>query len=193
MVEALERIRKNIRDLQEQLEEEYRKRREAVEYSLRGKKVIFQSETLRSHLARRETILGYLRHARLFEVLTAPLIYSLVIPFALIHLWVWIYQTVCFPLYRIPKVPQSEYIRIDRHHLRYLNVIEKLNCVYCGYCNGVVAWVREVAARTEAHWCPIKHASRVEGTHDLYSRFVDYGDPDAYLERLSERRDRQRK
>ena len=190
MTETLDRLRQNIRELQEQLEEEYRKRRDAIEYSLKGRKVVFQSDTKRWHLGHRETLLRYLSHARLFEVVTAPLIYSLIVPFALMHLWVWVYQAVCFPLYRIPKVPMRDYIRIDRHHLRYLNGIEKLNCVYCGYCNGVVAWVREVAARTEAHWCPIKHASRVEGTHEHYAGFVDYGDPDGYVARLAKRRER---
>jgi len=33
---------------------------------------------------------------------------------------------------------------MDRHHLAYLNVIEKLNCEYCGYANGVFAYVREI-------------------------------------------------
>jgi hypothetical protein len=32
---------------------------------------------------------------------------------------------------------------IDRHRLGYLNVIEKANCVYCSYANGVVAYVRD--------------------------------------------------
>ena len=38
---------------------------------------------------------------------------------------------------------------IDRYALSYLNVIEKLNCVYCEYVNGLIAYVQEIAARTE--------------------------------------------
>lgn len=50
--------------------------------------------------------------------------------------------------------------------LSYLNAIEKLNCVYCGYGNGVIAYGREIIARTEQFWCPIKHASKAAGEHD---------------------------
>lgn len=69
---------------------------------------------------------------------------------------------------------------IDRHHLAYLNSIEKLNCVYCGYANGLLAYAREIVARTEQYWCPIKHAHKLLGTHDRYARFVDYGDAEDF-------------
>ena len=59
------------------------------------------------------------------------------------------------------QVKRSEYVIIDRNHLSYLNLIEAFNCVYCGYANGVIAYVREIASRTEQHWCPIKHALRI--------------------------------
>ena len=73
---------------------------------------------------------------------------------------------------------------IDRHHLAYLNAIEKLNCVYCGYANGVFAYVREIAGRTEQYWCPIRHAKRVRSPHAHYRTFVDYGDAEGYQCRL---------
>ena len=65
---------------------------------------------------------------------------------------------------------------IDRQHLAYLNSIEKLNCVYCGYANGVFAYTREIAGRPEQYWCPIRHAKRVRAPHARYRHFVDYGD-----------------
>jgi len=87
-------------------------------------------------------------------------------------------------------VPRGDFIAIDRHHLQYLNGLQKLNCVYCGYCNGVISWVREVAGRTEAYWCPIKHARRTTGPHGHYAGFSDYGDADAFRLRLEESRKR---
>jgi hypothetical protein len=57
---------------------------------------------------------------------------------------------------------------IDRHRLGYLNPVQKLNCVFCGYGNGVIAYAREITARTEQYWCPIKHALKVKGSHDRY-------------------------
>jgi len=66
----------------------------------------------------------------------------------------------------------------------YLNLIEKVNCGYCGYANGVLAYVREIAGRTEQYWCPIRHAKRVRAPHMHYRQFVDYGDATGYQQRL---------
>jgi hypothetical protein len=94
------------------------------------------------------------------------------------------YQAVCFPIYGIPKVRRRDYVVMDRHYLSYLNAIEKLNCAYCSYFNGVVAYVREVAARTEQYWCPIKHAKKLNAIHNLYKNFFDYGDATGYRENV---------
>jgi len=66
----------------------------------------------------------------------------------------------------------------------YLNAIEKVNCVYCGYANGVLAYVREIAGRTEQYWCPIRHAKPVREAHAHYLEFVDFGDAEGYHRRL---------
>jgi hypothetical protein len=57
--------------------------------------------------------------------------------------------------------------------------------VYCGYANGVFAYVREIAGRTEQYWCPIRHAKRVRAPHPHYREFVEYGDAEGYQEQLS--------
>jgi hypothetical protein len=82
-------------------------------------------------------------------------------------------------------VPRKPYFAIDRHKLAYLNAIEKANCTYCSYANGVVAYVREVGARTEQYWCPIKHARLVESVHPRSALFLDYGDASGYRRELS--------
>jgi hypothetical protein len=81
-------------------------------------------------------------------------------------------------------VQRSSYIVIDRHHLGYLNAIEKANCMFCSYANGVFAYTREVAGRTEQYWCPIRHAQRVRGAHAHYAEFVPFGDAEGYRQRL---------
>jgi hypothetical protein len=88
-------------------------------------------------------------------------------------------------LYRIERVDRTRFIVMDRQHLAYLNVIEKLNCMYCGYANGVLAYVREVAGRTEQYWCPIRHSKRTFREHAHYRDFVDYGDGNGYKRRLA--------
>ncbi len=186
---AMEDILKRMRALQDELEDEISRRGEAFRYRLENGRVEFEAEARRRHRALRVRWLTFLRNTRPMVVLTAPVIYSLIIPFALLDLFVTIYQAVCFPVYGIPKVPRRDYIRIDRHHLAYLNWLQKLNCVYCGYGNGLISWVREVAGRTEAYWCPIKHAGRVGDTHLHYIEFLDYGDAENFKTGLERSRE----
>jgi hypothetical protein len=117
-------------------------------------------------------------------VITAPVIYSMIVPLVLLDLWTSLYQTVCFRAYGIPRVKRAEYILFDRRHLAYLNWIEALNCMFCAYGNGLIAYVREVSSLTEAYWCPIKHALKVHDPHDRYYQFLEYGDAKGYRARL---------
>lgn len=110
----------------------------------------------------------------------APLVYSLIIPFALLDGWVTLFQAVCFRAWRIRPVRRPAFLIVDRHKLAYLNGVERLNCTFCGYTNGVIAYVREVAARTEQYWCPIRHAHLPRSPHERYRAFVPYGDLHAY-------------
>jgi hypothetical protein len=59
-------------------------------------------------------------------------------------------------------------------------LMEKLRSV------GAIAFVRQVASRTEVYWCPIKHARRVLGPHPHYQGFADFGDAEAYSEKLAQ-------
>ncbi len=178
--ELLERIR----SAQEDLEAEIEARRTRFAYRIEHRRVIFEAEMRRRHKALKAALLPYILGVRLKVLVTAPVIYSLIVPIALLDLCVSLYQAICFPAYGIAKVRRRDHVVIDRHHLAYLNGVEKLNCVYCGYANGVISFTREVAARTEQYWCPIKHALRVAGAHGRYPNFVDYGDAEGFREDL---------
>jgi hypothetical protein len=130
-------------------------------------------------------IASFLARSSLATILTAPVIYSLIIPFLMIDLWTTVYQSICFRAYGIPRVQRGQYIHFDRRKLHYLNWIEALNCTFCSYANGVIAYVREVASRTEKYWCPIKHALRVADPHERYHDFLEYGDAAGYRSRLT--------
>jgi hypothetical protein len=190
MTHATETLLTRIRELQDQLEAEFDRRRDAFLYRLENGRVIFDAEARRRQRAFRVRLSDFLRGTRPMVVLTAPVIYSLIIPFVMLDLLVTLYQRLCFPAYRIALVRRADFIRIDRHHLQYLNALQKLNCVYCGYCNGVIAYVQEVAGRTEAYWCPIKHAARVGTAHAYYAQFVDYGDAEGFQAGLMDNRAR---
>ena len=170
-----------IRELQDQLEEEYRQTRE--DWAI--KKAELAEEFARQQRRYKTGLFRFLIRSRLLVILSAPVIYAGWIPFLLMDLFVSIYQSVCFPIYRIPKVNRAEYLVFDREDLPYLNLIEKFNCFYCSYGNGVAAYTREVAARTEQYWCPIKHARRVRAAHQHYPKFFDHGDAEAYQQGLN--------
>lgn len=122
-------------------------------------------------------------------IITAPIIYSLIIPLFLLDIFMSIYQAICFPIYKIPKVRRSDYLVFDRLSLDYLNGIQKFNCAYCSYGNGVIAFGREIAARSEQYWCPIKHGRKIKGVHKRYPVFTDFGDGEQYREALKDIRE----
>jgi hypothetical protein len=158
-------------------------------YELRKGKVWFSKEVKREHRRLKTSLGRYVLDSRLFAIATAPFIYACIVPFALLDLFVSAYQAVCFPVYGIPKARRKDYMAIDRNKLRYLNALEGLNCMYCSYANGLLAYVVEIAGRTEQHWCPIKHARRIQNAHDRYPYFLPYGDASAYRERIDKVRD----
>lgn len=181
MKQHIEELLGRIRVLQDEVEQEYLKALEDFEQ----RRARLAGEFLRQQRRYRVGLFRFLRRSRLLVVLTSPVIYIGWIPFLLLDGFVTLYQAVCFPVYRIPKVRRSDYLVFDREDLPYLNIIEKFNCFYCSYGNGVAAYASEVAARTEQYWCPIKHARRLRAAHGRYPRFFDYGDAAAFREGLN--------
>jgi hypothetical protein len=169
----------------EKLEEEIKSKF----YELREGRVWFSKEIKLEHEKLKTSLLHYVLHSRALAFVTCPFIYACIIPFVMLDLFISVYQAVCFPVYGIPKVRRKNYIAIDRNQLRYLNALEGFNCLYCSYGNGILAYVAEIAGRTEQHWCPIKHARRLQATHDRYANFLPYGDARAYRDQIDKVRD----
>ncbi len=184
MNDRLEMLLEKFRTLERELAMELQKKQEEFFYQIHKKKVRFQREIRQEHRHLMKAIRSYLGAARPLAIVTAPVMWSCLLPVLLMDLMITMSQAVCFPVYDIPKVRRGDYIVLDRHHLSYLNFIEKMNCVFCGYFNGVVAYAREVAARIEQHWCPIKHARRVGDIHSRYKFFFDYGDGKRYRQEI---------
>lgn len=193
MSSTLEKLQQRARVLEREIEAELARRRERIGLNVERGRLRFDRELLLRHRAARIGLRDFLSATRPLVVLTAPVIYGLIIPFVILDIAVTLYQWICFPVYGIPRVRRRDYIVIDRHHLAYLNALQKLNCVYCGYGNGLLAYVREVAGRTEAYWCPIKHARRVRDAHTLYPDFMDYADEQEFTDRWVRLREKLRK
>ena len=187
---TLEEIIANIRELEQELLQELQRKQDEYFYIIKGKRIEFEEETRRYHKTLAKKLGRYFAEAQLVHILTAPVIYLCLLPALFMDMVVTIYQAICFRAYGIPRVIRSDYIVIDRHVLQYLNPVEKMNCIFCGYFNGLIAYVQEIAARTEQYWCPIKHARKLTNIHSRYHKFIEYGDSATFQDSLEEvRRD----
>lgn len=103
-----------IRLLESELEAELAIRRADLQYRLEGGRALFDQEILRAHRKLKVGLSRYVFNAEIMKIITAPVIYSLIIPFVLVDLFVTVYQTLCFPIYKIEKVRRSDYLIFDR-------------------------------------------------------------------------------
>ena len=184
----LEQLIAEIKKLEQELFVELQKKQDEYYYVIQNKKIRFEAETRKYHKTLATKLHTYLANAPLLNILTAPIIWSCLVPAVALDIFVSVYHFVCFRIYGIPPVRRDDYIVVDRHSLQYLNSIEKLNCIYCGYFNGLIAYVQEIAARTEQYWCPIKHARRLGLIHSRYHKFIEYGDSQYYQKRFADLR-----
>ncbi len=189
MNEKIKELLDRISALQEELERELTARQAELRFRLEHHRVRFEQEVLERQRQFKVGLLRYLAGTSWRHLLSAPVIYAMIVPLLLLDLGVTLYQMLCFPLYRIPKVRRSDYFSFDREQLAYLNLLEKLNCGYCTYGNGLIAYVQEIVARTEQYWCPIKHARRLAGSHARQANYADFGDAEAYRKELAELRE----
>lgn len=117
---------------------------------------------------------------RWLRLISSPLIW-LPLPFMiLLDIFCVLYMYICFPIYGIKLVKRKEYILImDRAKLEYLNPVEKVACMYCGYGNGLLRYLKEIAGRTEKYWCGVMH-QRTPGfkiqEDQVRNKFARYGD-----------------
>ncbi|MGD9655838.1 MAG: hypothetical protein AB7U44_11635 [Sulfuricurvum sp.] len=161
-----------IKALESELETELHQEYERFTCEITKKR----EELLASYRHDRENLFRYLVTTPILHLLSAPVIWAVLFPAVILDMFVTLYQWICFPIYKIAKVKRQDYIIIDRHMLGYLNSIEKLNCLYCSYFNGLMGYISEIAARTEQYWCPIRHAKRMKSIHSRYQNFFEYGD-----------------
>ena len=190
---AIAELAQKIRTLEDELELQMALARAELHVRIEDGRIAFEQAVLRRHREMKMHLLRYLLGARPLIVLTAPVIYALIVPLLLLDLFISLYQFVCFPVYGIAKVRRRDYFAFDRRYLGYLNVLEKLNCAYCSYANGLLAYVREIASRTEQYWCPIKHARKLMGVHPRYGEFAEFGDAQGYRDELAAAADQLRK
>lgn len=152
-----------------------------------SKKLGFDIDGKQTEYASYSLIMLIIRHT-----LSIPFIYGMIIPLALLDLSVSIYQSICFRLYGIPRVKRSEHMVIDRQYLFNLGPVDRFNCIYCGYGNGVISYAREIVSKTEQYWCPIKHAKNILNSSERYNAFLEYGDTEEFHKKRKQYREESR-
>ncbi len=184
MESEIDDLVRRLVSLEDELERKLEAQRSRFQYHIEKERAVFEESVLRQHRKIRIGILTFLRRSPLATLIVAPAVYGLIVPLVLMDLSVTVFLWICFPAWGMERVRRADYVIVDRHRLAYLNGIEKLNCAYCGYANGVIAYAREAASRSEQYWCPIKHALRVRSPHSRYRRFIDYGDAEGFRDQL---------
>ena len=186
MNDRINQLLAQMAELEAELKDAVHEQQSRMFFQIKGKRVEFEGSLKAAHRKLKTNFFRWLVTYRPQNLITGPIIYSMIFPLLLLDLCVSFYQWSCFPIYGITKVRRSDYIVYDRAQLGYLNFIEKFHCLYCEYGNGLMGYMREILARTEAYFCPIKHAKKILGTHGHYNRFLEYGDAADYESRLEE-------
>lgn len=186
MNDRINQILDKITTLENELYTAIKQQEGRLHYQIEGKRITFEHAIRKSHLKLRMGLFNWLRNVSPRNFITMPIIYSMILPLIMFDLFVTIYQATCFPIYRIAKVRRANYIVMDHQHLAYLNIIEKMHCMYCSYAVGLLGYAQEITARTEQYFCPIKHARKVLGAHARYNKFLDYGDAGNLHEKVRE-------
>ena len=184
MNDRIRELLAQIKTLEDELQTAVHAQEHRMFFQIKGKRIEFEHSIRQTHSRLKTGFFHWLVTYRPQNLLTGPVIYSMLLPLLILDLCVSFYQASCFPIYRVAKVRRADYIVLDRQHLSYLNFIEKFHCTYCAYATGLLAYVSEIVARTEQYFCPIKHARKVLGTHARYAHFLDYGDAADYAARL---------
>jgi hypothetical protein len=186
MNDTIRQLLKQISTLEAELNTAIEEQESRIHYKIEGKRVVFENAIKQAHLRLKPkmNLLIWFFTVRPQNFLTMPVIYGMLFPLALLDLCISLYQLACFPIYGITRVKRANYILIDRQYLAYLNVIEKLDCIYCGYAVGMIAYASEILARTEQYFCPIKHARKMLGVHARYAHFLGYGEAEDFHVKL---------
>jgi hypothetical protein len=184
MNEKIRRLLDQMATLDDDLRKAILEQEASAAAQFKGKRAEFEASIRDTHRRLKQGFFQWLVTNRPQNLITGPIIYSMIVPMLLLDLCVSFYQATCFPIYKIAKVRRQDYIVYDRQQLEYLNFIEKFHCTYCAYGNGLMAYVTEIVARTEEYFCPIKHAKKVLGVHAHYGTFMSYGEAEDYASKL---------
>ena len=186
MNEKIKIIVDKINELEEELRTLLYEQQSQFSYKIAGKRVEFEKSIREAHKKLKTSWFYWFITVSPKHLISGPIIYGLIFPLVAFDIAISFYQSICFRLYGISRVKRSDYYIFDHRHLAYLNLFEKVNCLYCSYAAGVINYSREIASRTEQYWCPIKHAHKMIDVHRRYTDFLDYGSADDFHNKMQQ-------
>jgi len=184
MSDKIKEMIEEIEAMKVKLGEEIAQQEKDISYEIQNGYVRFEKDVLDKQKENMKNLLAWFREIPLLHLLTSPLIYGMIIPAILLDVILFFYQQIIFRIYKFESLKRSDYIIFDRQYLGYLNSIEKFNCMYCSYFNGLMHYASAIASRTELYFCPIKHAKKVAYKHEYYDELFEYGVGNDYQEKL---------
>ena len=192
MNDTIKNMIADIESMKEKLGEEIEKQESHVSYEIKNGYVAFEKEILEKQQENMKSLWQWFTETPLLHLLSSPVVYMMVFPAMLLDVMLFIYTKVVSAVFKFDFPPRDEYVVFDRQYLGYLNSMEKLNCMYCSYFNGLMAYASAIAGRTEFYFCPIKHAKKIAYKHEYYDAFLGYGDEERYQEKLKKLREEKR-
>jgi len=189
MNDKIREILEEIEAMKVKLSEEIAEQEKHISYEIHNGYIRFEKDVFEKQKENMKNLLAWFREIPLLHLLSSPIIYAMIIPAVLLDIILFIFQQVIFRIYKFKFIKRSDYIIYDHQYLGYLNPIEKLNCLYCSYFNGLMQYAAAIASRTELFFCPIKHAKKVAYEHDHYLKYFEYGEGDDYQSKLKKLRD----
>ncbi|RKZ87995.1 MAG: hypothetical protein DRQ39_03210, partial [Gammaproteobacteria bacterium] len=93
-----------IKLLEDELTDELHQQEDQLLFQLKGKKVRFEQSIKQAHRKFKTDVWQWLFGLHPINLITAPIIYTMIVPLVVSDLFVSFYQAVCFPVYKITKV-----------------------------------------------------------------------------------------
>jgi len=193
MNERIKEMIEEIETMKKKLGEEIDKEEKYVNYEISNGHIKFDKESFKRQKENMMHLWDWFSEIPLLQLLSAPVVYMMIVPAVLLDIMLFVYRNVVSRIFKIEFGKRSDYIVYDRQYLGYLNVVEKLNCLYCAYFNGLMQYTASIAGRTEFYFCPIKHAKKIAYKHEYYDTFLSYSDGDTYQKKLKELRKEEKK
>jgi hypothetical protein len=104
MNDQIPTLLERIQQLERELRAEIKKKETQFGYEVRDRKAHFTAAVAARHRNLARAIGSYVRASILFNVLTAAFVWIVLVPVVMLHVTASVFQSICFPVYGIPKV-----------------------------------------------------------------------------------------